>query len=61
MCVWGGGSSPVIPICLGSHLGETGSLDEVVEFAQRGIAWQRLDVLEQVLLFRLEQLPVIWD
>lgn len=42
-----------------TNLGEARSLDEVVEFAQSGVSWQRLNVQEQVLFLRLKQLPVV--
>ena len=51
----GNASQPAVRL----YLGEARPLDEVVEFAQRCVARQRLDVQEQVLLLGLKQLPVV--
>lgn len=44
-----------------TNLGKACSFDEVIEFAQSCISWQRLNVHKEILLFGLEQLPVIRD
>lgn len=43
------------------YLSKTSSLDQIVELAKSGVAGQRLDILEQVLLFRLKQLAIVWN
>lgn len=43
------------------HLGQSGSLDEVIQLAQGSVSGQALDVPEQVLLLGLKELPVVWD
>ena len=43
------------------HLGQPGSLDEVIQLAQGSVSGQALDVSEQVLLLGLKELPVVWD
>ena len=40
------------------HLGQPGSLDEVIQLAQGSVSGQALDVSEQVLLLGLKELPV---
>ena len=48
-------------VCLWSYLGKPRPLDEVVELPERGVPGEGLDVLEQVLLLSLKQLPVVGD
>lgn len=40
-----------------SHLGQAGSLDQVIEFPQRCVPRETLDVPEQVLRLRLKETP----
>jgi hypothetical protein len=38
--------------------GKTSSFDQIIQFTQCSISWQRLEIGEQIMLFVLEQTPI---
>ena len=45
-------------IIIQTYLGKASSLDKVVEFPQRSVTWQTLNVFEQILFLELKQASV---